>query len=82
MEITIKNTIKDMIRNNFKGVTFNEWNLTRTIKNDEFIVYDYNFKVTGVNYKIKVSHDLSAKEINFKLWSLFNKIAEHNIQYL
>ena len=81
-EITIKNTIQEMVRTNFKGITFNEWNLTRSIKNDEFVTYNYEFKAEGKKYIITVAHDLAAKEISFKMWKSFFKVAEHNIQYL
>ncbi len=81
-EITIKNTIKEMLRSNFKGITFNEWHLMRSIQNDEYVTYNYEFKAEGKKYAIKVAHDLATKEISFKMWRLFTKVAEHNIQYL
>ena len=81
-EITIKNTITEMLRTNFKGITFNEWHLFRTVKNDEFVTYNYEFKAEGKKYTIKVAHDLASKEISFKMWRSFFKVAEHNIQYL
>ena len=80
-EITIKNTIKEMLWNNFKGVIFNEYHLIRIIKGD-IVIYKYEFKVNEKNYVIKVNHDLIAKTINFKCWRLFSLIAEHNIQYI
>lgn len=80
-EITIKDTIKEMLHQNFKGTKysrFNEYHLIREIKND-FVVYTYEVKK---GCKLFVEHDLANKEIEFKLWNKFNLLQQHNIQYI
>ena len=80
-EITIKDTIKEMLHQNFKGSKysrFNEYHLTREVKNDDFIVYTYEVKK---GCKLFVEHDLANKEIEFKLWNKFNLLQQYNIQY-
>ena len=80
-EITIKDTIKEMLHQNFKGTKhsrFNEYHLNREIKNDDFVVYTYDVKK---GYKLFVEHDLINKEIEFKLWNKFNLLQQVNIQY-
>ena len=79
-EITIKDTIKEMLHQNFKGSKysrFNEYHLIREVKND-FVVYTYEVKK---GCKLFVEHDLTNKEIEFKLWNKFNLLQQHNIQY-
>jgi hypothetical protein len=81
-EITIKDTIKEMLHQNFKGSKysrFNEYHLIREAKNDDFIVYTYEVKK---GCKLFVEHDLMNKEIEFKLWDNFNLLQQHNIQYI
>ena len=80
-EITIKDTIKEMLHQSFKGSKysrFNEYHLIREIKND-FIVYTYEVKK---GCKLFVEHDLMNKEIDFKLWDNFDLLQQHNIQYI
>ena len=80
-EITIKDTIKEMLHQNFKGSKysrFNEYHLIREIKNDDFVVYTYEVK-NGC--ELFVEHDLMNKEIEFKLWDKFNLLQQYNIQY-
>ena len=80
-EITIKDTIKEMLHQNFKGSKysrFNEYHLIREIKND-FVVYTYEVKK---GCKLFVEHDLINKEIEFKLWNKFDLLQQHNIQYI
>ena len=80
-EITIKDTIKEMLHQSFKGSKysrFNEYHLIREIKND-FIVYTYEIKK---GCKLFVEHDLMNKEIDFKLWDNFDLLQQHNIQYI
>ena len=80
-EITIKDTIKEMLHQNFKGSKysrFNEYHLIREIKND-FIVYTYEVKK---GCKLFVEHDLVNKEIEFKLWNKFYLLQQYNIQYI
>ena len=79
-EITIKDTIKEMLHQNFKWSKyskFNEYHLNREVKND-FVVYTYEVKK---GCKLFVEHDLANKEIEFKLWNKFNLLQQHNIQY-
>ena len=81
-EITIKDTIKEMLHQNFKGTKyskFNEYHLIREVKNDDFIVYTYEIKK---GCKLFVEHDLMNKEIEFKLWDNFNLLNQFNIQYI
>ncbi len=81
-EITIKDTIKDMLHQNFKGTRysrFNEYHLKREVKNNEYIVYTYEVKK---GCKLTVIHNLALKEIDFQLWNNFNKLQQVNIQYL
>ena len=80
-EITIKDTIKEMLHQNFKGskyTKFNEYHLIREVKNDDFVVYTYEVKK---GCKLFVEHDLMNKEINFKLWNNFNLLQQYDIQY-
>jgi hypothetical protein len=80
-EITIKDTIKEMLHQNFKGSKysrFNEYHLIREVKNDDFVVYTYEVKK---GCKLFVEHDLVNKEIEFKLWNKFDLLQQHNIQY-
>ena len=80
-EITIKDTIKEMLHQNFKGSKyskFNEYHLIREVKNDDFVVYTYEVKKGS---KLFVEHDLANKEIEFKLWNKFNLLQQYNIQY-
>ena len=80
-EITIKDTIKEMLHQNFKGSKyskFNEYHLIREVKNDDFVVYTYEVKK---GCKLFVEHDLANKEIEFKLWNKFNLLQQYNIQY-
>ena len=80
-EITIKDTIKEMLHQNFKGSRysrFNEYHLIREIKNDDFVVYTYEVKK---GCKLFVEHDLANKEIEFKLWNKFNLLQQYNMQY-
>ena len=80
-EITVKDTIKEMLHQSFKGSKysrFNEYHLIREIKND-FIVYTYEVKK---GCKLFVEHDLMNKEIDFKLWDNFDLLQQHNIQYI
>ena len=80
-EITIKDTIKEMLHQNFKGSKyskFNEYHLIREVKNDDFVVYTYEVKK---GCKLFVEHDLMNKEIEFKLWNKFNLLQQYNIQY-
>ena len=81
-EITIKDTIKEILHNNFKGTLnsrFKEYKLNREVKNDEYIRYVYEIK-KGI--KIIIEHNLELKEIQFKCWDNFNLIQQVNIQYL
>ena len=80
-EITIKDTIKEMLHQNFKGSKysrFNEYHLIREVKNDDFVVYTYEVK-NGC--ELFIEHDLMNKEIEFKLWDKFNLLQQYNIQY-
>ena len=80
-EITIKDTIKEILHQNFKGSKyskFNEYHLIREVKNDDFVVYTYEVKK---GCKLFVEHDLANKEIEFKLWNKFNLLQQYNIQY-
>ena len=80
-EIAIKNVIKEMLHQNFKGSKysrFNEYHLIREVKNDDFIVYTYEVK-NGC--ELFIEHDLINKEIEFKLWDKFNLLQQYNIQY-
>ena len=79
-EIIVKDTIKEMLHQNFKGSKyskFNEYHLIREVKND-FVVYTYEVKK---GCKLFVEHDLMNKEIEFKLWNNFNLLQQYNIQY-
>ena len=81
-EITIKDTIKEMLHQSFKGTKysrFNEYHLIREVKNNDFIVYAYEVKK---GCKLFVEHDLINKEIEFKLWDKFNLLQQYNIQYI
>ena len=80
-EIKIKDVIKEMLHQNFKGTKysrFNEYHLIREVKNADFIVYTYEVK-NGC--ELFVEHDLINKEIDFKLWNKFNLLQQYNIQY-
>ena len=81
-EITIKDTIKEMLHQSFKGSKysrFNEYHLHREVKDwNDFVVYTYEVKK---GYKLFVEHDLINKEIEFKLWNKFNLLQQVNIQY-
>jgi hypothetical protein len=80
-EITIKDTIKEMLHQNFKGTKyskFNEYHLNKEVKNENFVVYTYEVKK---GCKLFVEHDLANKEIEFKLWNKFNLMQQVNIQY-
>ena len=80
-EINIKDTIKEMLHQNFKGSRysrFSEYHLIREVKNNDFIVYTYEVKK---GCKLFVEHDLMNKEIEFKLWNKFNLLQQYNIQY-
>ena len=69
-EITVKDTIKEMLHQNFKGSRysrFNEYHLIREVKK---------------GCKLFVEHDLMNKEIDFKLWDNFNLLKQFNIQYI
>ena len=80
-EIAIKNVIKEMLHQNFKGSKysrFNEYHLIREVKNDDFVVYTYEVK-NGC--ELFIEHDLINKEIEFKLWDKFNLLQQYNIQY-
>ena len=80
-EITVKDTIKEMLHQNFKGSKysrFNEYHLIREVKNDDFVVYTYEVK-NGC--ELFIEHDLMNKEIEFKLWDKFNLLQQYNIQY-
>ena len=81
-EITIKDTIKEMLHQNFKGTKysrFNEYHLIREVKNVDNVVYTYEVKK---GCKLFVEHDLENKEIDFKLWDKFNLLQQYNIQYI
>ena len=82
-EITIKDTIKEMLHQNFKGTKyskFNEYHLIREIKDwNDFVVYTYEVKK---GCRLFVEHDLVNKEIEFKLWDKFNLLQQYNIQYI
>ena len=82
-EITIKDTIKEMLHQNFKGTKysrFNEYLLNREVKEwNDFVVYTYEVKK---GCKLFVEHDLMNKEIEFKLWDKFNLLQQYNIQYI
>ena len=81
-EITIKDIIKEMLHQNFKGTKysrFNEYHLNREVKDwNDFVVYTYEVKK---GCKLFVEHDLANKEIEFKLWNKFNLLQQYNIQY-
>ena len=81
-EITVKDTIKEMLHQNFKGTKysrFNEYHLNREVKDwNDFVVYTYEVKK---GCKLFVEHDLANKEIEFKLWNKFNLLQQYNIQY-
>ena len=80
-EIVIKDVIKEILHQNFKGTKysrFNEYHLIREVKND-FVVYTYEVKK---GCKLFVEHDLMNKEIEFKLWDKFNLLQQYNIQYI
>ena len=80
-EIVIKDVIKEILHQNFKGTKysrFNEYHLIREVKND-FVVYTYEVKK---GCKLFVEHDLINKEIEFKLWDKFNLLQQYNIQYI
>ena len=80
-EIAIKDVIKEILHQNFKGTKyskFNEYHLIREVKND-FVVYTYEVKK---GCKLFVEHDLMNKEIEFKLWDKFNLLQQYNIQYI
>ena len=81
-EIIVKDTIKEMLHQNFKGTKyskFNEYHLIREVKNDDFVVYTYEVKK---GCKLFVEHDLANKEIEFKLWNKFYLMQQVNIQYI
>ena len=82
-EITIKDIIKEMLHQNFKGTKysrFNEYHLNREVKDwNDFVVYTYEVKK---GCKLFVEHDLANKEIEFKLWNKFNLLQQYNIQYI
>ena len=82
-EVTIKDTIKEMLHQNFKGTKysrFNEYLLNREVKEwNDFVVYTYEVKK---GCKLFVEHDLMNKEIEFKLWDKFNLLQQYNIQYI
>ena len=81
-EIAIKDVIKEMLHQNFKGTKysrFNEYHLNREIKNDSYIIYTY--EVSNDCY-IRVHHNLELKEIDFRLWNKFNLLQQYNIQYI
>ena len=81
-EITIKDAIKEMLHQNFKGSRysrFNEYHLMREVKNSEYVIYTY--EISNDCY-IRVHHNLELKEIEFRLWNKFIKISQHNIQYI
>ena len=81
-EITIKDTIKEMLHQNFKGSKysrFNEYHLNREIKSDEYVICTY--EISNYCY-IRVHHNLELKEIEFSLWDKFNLLQQHNIQYI
>ena len=81
-EVAIKDVIKEMLHQNFKGSRysrFNEYHLMREVKNNDFVVYAYEVKK---GCKLFVEHDLMNKEIEFKLWDNFKKISQYNIQYI
>ena len=80
-EITIKDTIKEMLHQNFKGTRyskFNEYHLKREVKNDEYVVYTYEVKK---GCELKVDHNLALKEIETRLYNNFNLMQQVNIQY-
>ena len=80
-EVIIKDTIKEMLHQNFKGTKysrFNEYLLNREVKEwNDFVVYTYEVKK---GCKLFVEHDLMNKEIEFKLWDKFNLLQQYNIQ--
>ena len=81
-EIKIKDVIKEMLHQNFKGTKysrFNEYHLNKEIKSEEYIIYTY--EISNYCY-IRVHHNLELKEIDFRLWDKFKKISQHNIQYI
>jgi hypothetical protein len=81
-EITIKDTIKEILYQNFKGTKyskFNEYHLNKEIKSDEYVIYTY--EISNYCY-IRVHHNLELKEIEFRLWNEFNLLQKHSIQYL
>ena len=82
-EVIIKDTIKEMLHQNFKGTKysrFNEYLLNREVKEwNDFVVYTYEVKK---GCKLFVEHDLMNKEIEFKLWDNFNLLQQYNIQYI
>ena len=82
-EIAIKDVIKEMLHQNFKGTKysrFNEYHLRREVKDwNDFVVYTYEVKK---GCKLFVEHDLMNKEIDFKLWDKFNLLQQYNIQYI
>ncbi len=81
-EITIKDTIKEILHNNFKGTLnsrFKEYKLNREVINDEYTVYTYT---VNDKYDIRIHHNTALKEIEFRLRNNFNLIQQINIQYL
>ena len=81
-EITIKDTIKEMLHKNFKGTKysrFNEYHLNKEIKSDIYVIYTYE---VNADCSIRVHHNLALKEIEFRLWDKFNLLQKHNIQYI
>ena len=81
-EITVKDTIKEMLHQNFKGSRysrFNEYHLIREIKNDDYIIYTYE---VNESCSIRAHHNLALKEIEIRLYNNFNLLQKHNIQYI
>ena len=80
-EITIKDTIKEILHQNFKGSKysrFNEYHLIREIKNDDYIIYTYE---VNESCSIRTHHNLALKEIEIRLYNNFKLLQKHNIQY-
>ena len=81
-EIIIKDTIKEMLHQNFKGTKyskFNEYHLIREVKNDDYIIYTYE---VNESCSIRTHHNLALKEIEIRLYNNFNLLQKHNIQYI
>ena len=75
-EITIKNAIKEILHENFKGSKFNEYYLSKEIKNDNYIIYTYSI---NADCDIRIHCNLSSKEIECRLYNNF-KLLQKNLK--